>query len=344
MPYGFEKTGFYTRDELMIIAAAREIEDGDVCVVGQGLPILAAGLAKALYSPHIVLCTEAGMIGFNPYVAPQHIADPCCTKGFTASADLIDMFTRFTGRGDIDVTFLGCAQMDKYGNVNTTVTGDYYGELKIRFPGAGGNTDFLAYSKKTILTMRGGEFVEKLDYFTSPGYLTGGKSRYELLPEGTGPHMLITTSGVFKFDKETKEIYLAEYFPGVTIEEIKKEVPWDLKIAPDVHQTKGPVEEEVAWIRNFDPVSAAGRTNALGLIARSMGERKKTLQARRAIRDAANVKKPSFLDNIPDPNKPATPKPASAAPNAPKPVTPSPASKPAESKPVNPPNEDKKPE
>lgn len=294
MPFGFQDTGIYTRDELMIICAAREIEDGDVCIVGQGLPIVAGGLAKALYSPNIVLCTEAGLINFEPYMAPQHIADPCCTKGFSASADLVDMFTRYTGRGFVDVCFLGCAQIDRYGNVNTTLIGDYFGDFDVRFPGAGGNPDFLGYSKKTILTMRGGAFVNKLDYFTSPGYLTGGNSRFEAgLPEGTGPHMLITTSGVFRFDPETKEIYLAEIFPGVTVEEIKKQVPWDLKVAPDIHEAKVPTEKEVAWIRAFDPVSAAGRTNAIGLIARSMGERKKKLVARRTAQAEAETKKPS---------------------------------------------------
>lgn len=287
----FPKTGLYTQDELMIIAAAREIEDGEVCIVGQGLPILAAGLAKALYKPNIILSTEAGMIDFNPHTAPQHIADPCCTRGFSAGADLVDMFTRFNGRGFIDVCFLGVAQIDRFGNVNTTCTGEYLDPEKmlIRFPGSGGNADFLAYTKKSILTMRGGEFVNKLDYFTSPGFLTGGRSRYEEggMPEGTGPYMLITTQGVFKFNRETGEMFLAETFPGVTVEDIKKDIPWDLKVAPDVHPTKPPTEEEVAWIREFDPISAAGRTNGIGLIARSMGEKKKRLQARRqAMKDA----------------------------------------------------------
>ncbi len=281
--YGFSKTGMYSRDELMIISAARIIEDGDICIVGQGLPIVAGGLAKALYCPNVILATEAGMIDFNPFVAPQHIADPCCTKGFIASADLIDMFTRFTGRGYVDKCFLGCAQIDKYGNINSTVIGDYFGDFEVRFPGAGGAPDFLAYSKKTILTMRGGTFVEKLDYFTSPGYLTGGNSRYEAgMPPGTGPYMLITTEAIFKFDENTKEMYLAEIFPGITVEEIKAKIPWDLKIASDLKVAKGPTEEEVAWIREFDPVSAAGRTNALALIAASMGERKKKLVERRS--------------------------------------------------------------
>ena len=280
--YGFKKTRIYSRDELMIISAARVIEDGDFCIVGQGLPIVAASLAKALYCPNVILATEAGMIDFTPYVAPQHIADPCCTKGFVASADLIDMFTRFTGRGFVDKCFLGCAQIDKYGNINSTAIGDYFGDFQVRFPGAGGAPDFLAYSKKTILTMRGGKFVEKLDYFTSPGYLTGGNSRYEAgMPEGSGPYMLITTEAIFKFDEVTKEMYLAEKFPGTTIEEIKAKVPWELKIAPDLKVAKGPTEKEVAWIREFDPVSAAGRTNALALIAASMGERKKKLMERR---------------------------------------------------------------
>jgi glutaconate CoA-transferase subunit B len=321
MSYGFQKTGIYTRDELMIVAAAREIQAKEVIIVGQGLPILAGGLAKSLYHPDLVLCTEAGLIDFEPFVSPQHIADPCCTKGFSASADLIDMFTRYTGRGFIDVCFLGCAQIDRYGNVNTTATGPYFDpeNLEIRFPGAGGNPDFLAYSKKTIITMRGGAFVNKLDYFTSPGYLTGGNSRYENgMPEGTGPHMVITTNAVFRFDPITKEIYLAELFPGVTVEEIKALVPWELKVSPDIKVTKPPTEKEVAWIRQFDPISAAGRTNALSVIARALGEKKKKLDARRGVQKEVSEKKkeipakdPAKTSTTlpPKPSEPESPKP-----------------------------------
>jgi glutaconate CoA-transferase subunit B len=197
--------------------------------------------------------------------------------GYAAYGDLVDMFTKYAGRGYIDVCFLGCAQIDKYGNINSVVKGDYYENMEVRFPGAGGSTDFLAYAKKTILTMRGGEFVEKL----------AG------LPADAGPYMVITTKGVFKFDKDTKEIYLVETFPGITVEEIQKDIPWELKVADDLKVTKGPTDRECAWIRDFDPVSAAGRTNALGLIARAMGERKKKLFARRNPQLTESVTPPS---------------------------------------------------
>lgn len=292
--YGFPKPEKlrYSRDELMISNAARSLEDYDVVIAGQGLPIVAAAMAKALYFPHIVLCTEAGLIDYNPYIGPQHIADPCCTKGFSANSELIDMFTRYTGRGFIDACFLGCAQIDRFGNINSSVIGDYYGDFGVRFPGAGGAPDFLAYSKKTILTMRGGKFVENLDYFTSPGYLTGGNSRYEAgMPEGTGPFALITLKGVFRFEPDTKEIYLSETFPGVTVEEIKAEVPWDLKVADDVKPAPSPTEQEIYWIRDWDPTATLGRSQMLNVIAVAMGKRTKERAQRLADKVATQKEK-----------------------------------------------------
>jgi glutaconate CoA-transferase subunit B len=282
----------YSPDEMMISTASHNLQDYDVCIAGQGLPIVAAAMAKALYFPHIILCTEAGLIDFDPYIAPQHIADPCCTRGFAANADLVDMFTRYTGAGYVDTCFLGCAQIDKYGNINSSLIGDYFGDFSVRFPGAGGAPDFMAYSLKTILTMRGGQFVEKLDYLTSPGYLTGGNSRYEAgMPEGTGPSALITLKGVFRFEPDTKEIYLAETFPGVTIDDIKADVPWDLKVADDVHAAPYPAEQEIYWIRDFDPLSAVGKSLSLQVLAIAMGKRNKMRAERLAEKVAAKPAK-----------------------------------------------------
>jgi glutaconate CoA-transferase subunit B len=283
----------------MIATAAHNLQDYDVCIAGQGLPIVAAAMAKALYFPHITLCTEAGLIDYNPYISPQHIADPCCTRGFAANADLIDMFTRYTGRGFIDTCFIGCAQVDRYGNINSSIIGDYFGDFSVRFPGAGGAPDFLAYSCKTILTMRGGDFVNKLDYMTSPGYLTGGTSRYVAgMPEGTGPSALITTQGVFRFDPDTKEMYLAEIFPGVLVEDIKAVVPWDLQVAEDLQCASAPTEQEVYWIRDFDPSASLGRSLTLQVLALAMGNRNKERVARleermRTRNNKKNKKSPS---------------------------------------------------
>ncbi len=249
----------YTLDELLIIAAAREIHDGENIILGVGLPTTAGAMAKALHAPHATLMMESGIIDFQPLVPPNHIADANACRGFSYATDLFSAFT-MTYRGFVDVCFLGVAQIDKFGNVNTTVVGDYY-KPQARLPGAGGAPDFLSYAKRTILTMRGGEFVNKLDYFTSPGYLDGGDSRDEsgLFPKGSGPTMLLTTKGIFHFDKKTKEIYLAQVHPGVTVEKIRKDVPWDLKVADNVIETERPTDAEINFVRRFAPTESVGR-------------------------------------------------------------------------------------
>jgi len=171
-----------------------------------------------------------------------------------------------TYRGFVDVCFLGVAQVDKYGNLNTTVIGDYE-KPTMRLPGSGGAADFISYAKRTVFTMRGGGFVNKLDYFTSPGYLDGGDSRDKsgLFPIGSGPSALISTKGVFRFDPVTKEIYLSRIHPGVSLESVKKDIPWDLKVAPDLLETERPTDDEINFIRDFAPELSAGRELAVEL-------------------------------------------------------------------------------
>lgn len=249
----------YTLDELLIITAAREIQDHDRVILGVGLPTTAGAMAKALHAPNAVLMMESGIIDFEPLVPPNHIADANSCRGFSYATDLFSMFT-MTYRGYVDVCFLGVAQIDRFGNINTTVIGDYFNP-RLRLPGSGGACDFLSYAKSTVLTMRGGEFVEKLDYFTSPGYLDGGSSRDDsgLFPHGSGPSMLLTTKGVFRFDDTTREMYLAKVHPGVSIESVKKDVPWDLKVAPDLSATDSPTDAEINFIREFAPTESVGR-------------------------------------------------------------------------------------
>ncbi len=261
----------YTLEELLVITAAKEIHDYERVILGIGVPMTAGAMAKALYAPHAVLMMEAGLIDFQPLIPLNHIADAHACRGMSYLTDLFSTFT-MTYRGFVDVCFLGVGQIDKYGNLNTTVIGDYY-RPTMRLPGSGGACDFISYAQRTVLTMRGGEFVERLDYFTSPGYLEGGDSRDRsgLFPKGSGPSMLLTTKGVFRFDPVTKEMYLAQIHPKVTVEEIKKDIPWDLKIAPDLSVTPRPTDEEIDFIRRFNPALAAGRQLATDLVvARAM--------------------------------------------------------------------------
>ena len=249
----------YTLQELLIIAVAKEIHDYENVVLGVGLPTTAGALAKALYAPNATLMMESGIVDFEPLLPLNHIADAHACRGFSYATDLFSAFTA-TYRGFVDVCFLGVGQIDKYGNVNTTCVGDYY-KPTLRLPGSGGAPDFLSYAKRTVLTMLGGTFVDKLDYLTSPGYLDGGDSRDRsgLFPKGSGPTMVLTTKGVFRFDPVTKEMYLAQIHPGVSVEDVKKAVPWDLKVAEDVAQTPRPTDDEIDYIRNFAPNIAIGR-------------------------------------------------------------------------------------
>ena len=252
----------YTLDELLIIAVAREIKDYDNVILGVGLPTTAGALAKALHAPQANLMMEAGMIDFEPLVPPNHIADVMACKGYAYATDLFTAFT-MTYRGFVDICFLGVGQIDKFGNLNTTAIGDYY-KPDLRLPGSGGAADFISYAKRTVLTMRGGEFVETLDYITSPGFLGGGdeRDRSGLFPQGSGPTKLITQKGIFEFDPVTKELFLAEIHPRITVDDIKKDVPWELKISETLTETKPPSDAEIEFIRNFAPAAAMGRALA----------------------------------------------------------------------------------
>lgn len=266
----------YTLQELLVIAVAKEIHDYENVILGVGLPTTAGALAKALYAPHATLMMESGIIDFEPLLPLNHIADAHSCRGFSYATDLFSAFT-MTYRGFVDVCFLGVGQIDKFGNVNTTVIGDYY-KPTIRLPGSGGAADFISYSKRAVLTMLGGNFVNKLDYMTSPGYLEGGDSREKsgLFPKGSGPSMLLTTKGVFRFDPVTKEIYLSQIHPRVKVEDVKKEVPWDLKIADHLTETPQPSDEEIDFIRRFAPGMSAGRELALELTLANMMKKTKT--------------------------------------------------------------------
>jgi len=263
----------YTLNELLVITCAKEINDYENVILGVGLPTAAGALAKALYAPHASLMMESGIIDFEPLVSLNHIADAHSCRGFSCATDLFSAFT-MTYRGFVDVCFLGVGQIDKYGNLNTTCIGDYYNPT-LRLPGSGGAADFISYAGHTVLTMLGGEFVEKLDYLTSPGHLTGGNSRNDsgLFPQDSGPSMLLTTKGVFRFDAETKELYLAQIHPGITVDDVRNDVPWDLKVSPELSETERPTDREIDFVRQFAPTISMGREVATELTIDSVVKR-----------------------------------------------------------------------
>jgi glutaconate CoA-transferase subunit B len=245
-----------TKQELLVVTAAREIKNGDVAVLGIGLPILAGAVAKQTHAPDAVLMMESGIIDFEPRVLPTNVADATCTRGYGYATDLFSVFTTITYAGYLDKAFLGVAQIDKYGNINTSYLGKP--PEAERITAAGGAPEFFAYAKESILTMKGKGFVEKLPYFTSPGYLGGGdeRERSGRYTPGSGPRMLITGKGIFKFDPVTKEMYLDALFPGVNVESVRADVPWDLKVADTLHAFPIPTDEEIDFLRRLSPISA----------------------------------------------------------------------------------------
>lgn len=246
----------YTRQELIVIAVARQIKDGDNALLGIGLPTIAGAVAKHNHAPRARLMMESGIVNFDPLVPPMHVADACCTEGYAYAIDLFGMFTSITFSGYLDKAVLGVGQIDKYGNLNSSYMASPDGDLQ-RITGAGGAPEFIAYAKETILTLKSGEFVEKLDYFTSPGYLGGGNERDEkgIYPKGSGPSVLITPYAIFKFDSQTKEMYLSALAPGSTLEYVKSKIPWDLKVAKTLEDFPVPTDAELTFLRKFSPRS-----------------------------------------------------------------------------------------
>ena len=245
-----------TKEELLIVTAAREIKDHDVCVLGVGMPILAGALAKHTHAPAAVLLMESGIVDFEPVVLPINVADATCTRGYGYAIDLFSVFTTITYAGYVNKAFLGVGQIDKYGNINTSYLG--MPPEAQRITAAGGAPEFYAYARETILTMKGKGFVEKLPYRTSAGFMGGGdeRERSGRYTPGSGPSVLITSKGIFKFHKETKEMYLDALFPGMTVDDVRADVPWDLQVAEKIQSFPVPNDEEIDYLRRFSPASS----------------------------------------------------------------------------------------
>lgn len=239
--------------ELMAVCSAREIKDGDITFVGTGLPMLGAMLAKALHAPHCILIYESGVVDGRPERTPISIADPCLVPNSAMLCGLLEVFGAILQPGYVDLGFIGAAQIDKHGNINTSVIGDYY-HPKARLPGSGGANDIGSLAKRTCVIMMQDQrkFVAKIDYCTTPGYLDGPGARERAgLPRG-GPSKVITNLGIYGFDDDC-EMYLISYHPGVTIEHIRENVAWALKVSPSVHETAPPTSEELRLLREkFD--------------------------------------------------------------------------------------------
>ncbi|HUS94006.1 MAG TPA: CoA-transferase [Patescibacteria group bacterium] len=241
--------------ELMIVNASRALKESQVVFVGVGLPNIACNLARQSHSPHIQLVYESGIYGAHPARLPLSIGDPTLVSDATSTVSMADLFMLFLQRGLVDTALLGGAQIDKFGNLNTTVIGDY-NKPKTRLPGSGGACEIAINARNVFIIMRlkRRAFVEKLDFLTSPGHLDGGDARDRLGLPGGGPKMVITDRALFEFDPITKEMTLTNLTPGNSIEDIIEEVGWTLQVAKTVGITAPPTIEELSLIRReLDP-------------------------------------------------------------------------------------------
>jgi glutaconate CoA-transferase, subunit B len=242
----------YTKDEMMTVAASRELRDGVLCFVGIGLPSEAANLARATHAPNCVLVYESGPIGAKPDVLPHSIGDGVLAEYADSVVPIPEIFSYWLQTGRIDVGFLGAAQIDRFANINTTVIGPYE-KPKVRLPGAGGAPEIAASAKEVIMVLRHTPraFVEELAFRTSVGYLDGGDSREKLGYLGGGPTVVITDLGTLRPDPETRELILTKLHPGASIEQAREATGWDLKIAEDLDTTDPPSEQELRVLRDL---------------------------------------------------------------------------------------------
>jgi len=252
----------YTPAELMITSSARALAGERVVFVGVGLPNIACNLARHSVAPDLELVYESGVFGSRPARLPLSIGDPTLVSGATLVCPMPDLFMYYLQGGRIEVAFLGAAQIDRFGNINTTVIGDYE-RPKVRLPGSGGACEIATHAQKVFVIMRLKKraFVEKLDFCTSAGHLSGrAGERTALGMPGAGPQLVVTDKAIFRFDKDTGEMVLASVHPGVTAEEVQAEVSWPLKVVPDLKSTEPPTAEELRLIREeLDPEGAYTR-------------------------------------------------------------------------------------
>src|SRR5918912_2638908 len=225
----------YTQNEMMIAASARELQGARVAFVGVGLPNIVCNLAQRLHSPQLELVYEAGVFGARPARLPLSIGDPTLVTGSTAVTSMFELFAFYLQAGLIDAAFLGGAQIDRYGNLNTTVIGDY-ASPKVRLPGSGGACEIAIHARKILVIMRQAKrsFVERLDFRTSPGHSGDPEHDRARGWSGSGPTSVVTDLGTYGFDEATGEMTLLTLHPGVEIEQVRASMGWEPRVASEV--------------------------------------------------------------------------------------------------------------
>jgi glutaconate CoA-transferase subunit B len=242
----------YSSDEMMAVAAARRLRDGTVCFVGIGLPSRAANLARATHAPGCVLVYESGTIGAKPLHLPLSIGDGELAETADAVVSVPEIFAYWLQGGRIDVGFLGAAQIDRFGNLNSTVVGDY-AHPKVRLPGGGGAPEIATSCRETFVMLRQSPrtFVERLDFRTSVGFGDGPGSRERLGLPGAGVTVVVTDVGVLEPDPVSCELTLTALHPGRTAEEARAGTGWPLRTADDLATIAPPTARELDALRSL---------------------------------------------------------------------------------------------
>jgi glutaconate CoA-transferase, subunit B len=256
----------YGSDEMMTVSAARALRDEMTCFVGIGLPSAAANLARATHAPGLVLIYESGTIGAKPGLLPLSIGDGILAETADAVVSVPEIFNYWLQPGRIDVGFLGAAQIDKFGNINTTVIGGDYRDPKVRLPGAGGAPEIAASCREVIVVVRQSlrSFVERVDFVTSVGYGSGPGDRERLRLTGAGPRKIITDLGVLEPDPDSMEFTLTGVYQGVPAGQVMSRTGWDLRTAPDLESIAPPTADELAALRELQARSGAQTTRSDG--------------------------------------------------------------------------------
>ncbi|WP_312379872.1 CoA-transferase subunit beta [Pseudomonas oryzihabitans] len=255
----------FTTNEMMTVAAARRLGNGSVCFVGIGLPSTAANLARLTHAPDVVLIYESGPIGAKPSVLPLSIGDGELAETADTVVPTGEIFRYWLQGGRIDVGFLGAAQVDRFGNINTTVIGDYH-QPKVRLPGAGGAPEIAGSAKEVLIILKQSHrsFVDKLAFITSVGFGEGGDHRQQLGLPGKGPTAIITDLCIMEPEAGTHEFVVTALHPGVTREQVVAATGWALRFADQVATTEAPTATELAALRDLQARTAAAHGGQKG--------------------------------------------------------------------------------
>jgi glutaconate CoA-transferase, subunit B len=243
--------------EMMTVAAARVLTNDDICFVGIGLPSAACNLARLTHAPKLTLVYESGTLETKPQILPLSIGDGELCETALTTVSVPEMFQYWLQGGRITVGFLGGAQVDRFGNLNSTVIGSY-ARPKVRLPGSGGATEISTSCQRIFIVMRHGRksFVEKLDFLTSLGHGPTGRERRELGLRTEGPSLIVTDLCTMRPDGQSKEFEVVTLHPGVAAESVRENTGWPIRFAADVQETPAPTEAELAALRDLNARTA----------------------------------------------------------------------------------------